>query len=225
MKKYNKFIALLFIMLFTLNITLPVGAENRKPLTVSFSDFKFITNDYNVDDVHVEYCKEGLKETAKIIDNNGKTMEIMSVQAKEREATEKMLRVPNVYPYTFTRSVSYGSTTVQLSMNVEIYSKGSFRSINSYQGGYVGIATSITKTRLEGSHHDVWSPSGFPTAELYYAFNGTIVAEVKHSVSVEVKAELKDELIGAGFSISGTDEETIYFRRSFDSTGTVELYH
>lgn len=136
-----------------------------------------------------------------------------------------MLRVPNVYPYTFIRSVSYGATTVQLSINMEMYSKGSFRSINSYKGGYVGITSSVTKTRLEGSHHDVWSPSGFPTAELYYAFNGTIVAELEHSTSTEIKDEIKAELLGAGFSISGTDAETIYFRRAFDSTGTVELYH
>lgn len=85
MKKYNRFMALLLAMLFTLNIALPVGADNKKSLTINFSDFKFVTNDYNVDDVHVEYYKEGLKETAKIIDNNGKPLEIMTVQAKERK--------------------------------------------------------------------------------------------------------------------------------------------
>lgn len=112
-------------------------------------------------------------------------------------------------------------TTIEFNMNVELYSSGSFRQINSYQGGYVGIGTSITNTRLEGSNHNAWSPKGFPTVELYYAFNGTVVAEVTSSTSASVSADL----LGAGFSVGSTDGLTTYYRRSFNSNGIVKLYH
>lgn len=221
MKKYNKYLSLLLAFAFFFSTALLVQAENKRALTVNFSDFKFVTSDYNSDDVRIEYHKDGLNESALIIDKAGKLLETISVKAIERKMSDSQLRIPDVYPYTFTRSVSYGATTVQFSMNVELYNRGSFRSINSYQGGYVGITSSVTHTYLEGSNHNAWSPSGFPTTELYYAFNGTIVAEVERSTSSEVKAEL----LGAGFSVNETVKDTTYYRRSFDSNGIIELYH
>lgn len=128
---------------------------------MNFSEFQFVTYDHDPNEVHVEYEKVGMKDNLYIIDNNGKVLETMSVKSS-------VLKVADVYPYTFTRSVKYGWKTVEFNMNVELLNKGSIRQINSYQGGYVGIGTSVTNTRLERSHHNVWSPNGFPTIELYY---------------------------------------------------------
>ncbi|MDY5742207.1 MAG: hypothetical protein SPL15_04340 [Lachnospiraceae bacterium] len=64
-------------------------------------------------------------------------------------------------------------------------------------------------------------PNGFPTTELYYIFNGTIVAEV----DVNANAGISAELLGAGFTASGTIGSTMYFRRPFNSTGVIQLYH
>ena len=97
------------------------------------------------------------------------------------------VRSGDIYPYIFRRLVSYGKTTVTFSMNIELYSKDSFRSINSYQGGYVGITSGVTNAELEGSNYNVWSPKGFPTTELYYSFNGTILAKVTSSMDASVK--------------------------------------
>ena len=214
MKKYNKFLSFVATLLMLLSFVIPVQAQEKEKLFVNFSEFQFVTDDYNPNEVHIKYEKVGMKENAYIIDNNGTVLETMSVKSVG-------YRVDDVYPYTFTRSVKYGGTTIEFNMNVELYSKGLFRQINSYQGGYVGIATSITNTRLEGSNYNAWSPKGFPTGELYYAFNGTVVAEVTSSTSASVSADL----LSAGFSVGSTVEGITYYRRSFNSNGIVKLYN
>lgn len=217
MKKYNKILSFVIILLMFISFVVPVHAQEQakenKPLFVNFSEFQFVTDDYNPNEVHIEYEDLGMNENAYIIDNNGKVLETMSVK-------KVGFRSNGAYPYTFTRSVKYGGTTVEFSMNVELYNNGSFRQINSYQGGYVGIATSVTNTKLEGSNHNAWSPTGFPTLELYYAFNGTIVAEVTSSTSTSVSAEL----LGSGFSVGTTVGDTTYYRRNFNANGIVKLY-
>ena len=214
MKKYNKFLSFVVTLLMLLSIGIPVQAKENEKLFVNFSEFQFVTDDYNPNEIHIEYETVGMNENAYIIDNNGTVLETMSVKSLG-------YRVDDVYPYTFTRSVKYGGTSIEFNMNVELYSKGSFRQINSYEGGYVGIGTSVTNTRLEGSNHNAWSPNGFPTVELYYAFNGTVVAEVTSSTSASVSADL----LGAGFSVGSTVGGTTYYRRSFNSNGIVKLYN
>lgn len=218
MKKYNNFLSFIVTLLIVISFSVPVYAqeqakENNK-LFINFSEFQFVTDDYNTNEVHIEYEDSFMKENAYVIDNNGKVLENISVN-------KVGYRLKDVYPHTITRSVKYGGTTVEFSMNVELYSSGSFRQINSYQGGYVGIATSVTNTRLEGYNYNAWSPTGFPTVELYYAFNGTIVAEVTSSTSSSVTADL----LGNGFSVGATVGGTTYYRRSFNSNGIVKLYN
>lgn len=230
MKKYNNRRLLtftLFTMIFLFFVT-TVSAKEVEPLSINFTEFQFVTYDYNPDEVRVEYKKDGINEIANIINADGEILETMSVKSEIDSLKKDVnicspnpLRLQDVHPYVFTRSVSYGGTSVEFNMNVELYSKGSFRSINSYQGGYVGIGTSVTTTRLEGSNHNAWSPNDFPTVELYYAFNGTIVAEVYSSTSWRVKADL----IAAGFSSGGSLGQTTYYRRAFNSSGIVKLYN
>lgn len=202
-------------------------AQDSDLLEVNFDDFQFSTNDYNGRDTTIEYIRDEYGEIAKIIDDDGNVIETLRVQKlpeiiySNNSILNNLLRVQNIYPHVFTRSVQYGKTSVEFNMNVELYNRGSFRAINDYKGGYVGIGTSITNTRLEGSNHNAWSPNGFPTGELYYAFNGTIIAEITSSTSSSVKADL----IGAGFSIGWSESGKTFYRRSFNSTGIVKLYN
>lgn len=200
MKKYKKILSFMLVVLCIFSFTYTTSSKNNDKLYVKFKDFEFVTNDYNLKNVRVEYEKIGMKEKAYIIDNDtNDVLETMTVFGLG-------YRMDDVHPYTFVRSVSYGQTTVDFHVNVELYSKGSFRSINSYQGSYLTIATSVTNTYLEGSNTNVWSPKGFPTTELYYAFNGTIIAEVKSGFNASISAKLLD----AGFSVGANTKELLF---------------
>ena len=222
----KRFVSLIVILAMLVCMVPSSFADNTSKTTnsykttvVSFSEFQFVADGYDPEMVQVKYSKKGNKEIAILIDrNSGAVLETMAAEAVPS-------RMPNVYPYIFTRSVSYGKTTVTLSINVEIYSSGSFRQINSYQGGYLGITSSITNTYLEGSNFNVWSPSGFPTTELYYTFNGTITAEVTVSGSTEGNIQIGDQLIAAGFNFEGTVGTTLYYRKGFNASGTIKLYN
>lgn len=206
-------LTLAFVVILSLNV--PVSAHDNSRLSIKFKEFQLFIDDYNPSDVYVKYDKSGLEEKALIIyKRTGQIAEKISLQALGNRSAD-------VYPYTLTRSVSYGDTTVEVNMNVEIYSKGSFRQINAYEGGYLGIGTSVTDSYLEGSNLNVWSPNGFPTTELYYAFNTTIVAVVDISDSGSIQASLA----GSGFSVSHTVGGKKYYRLSANSTGIVSLYN
>lgn len=210
----KKFVSFLLVALVVLSFSMRVNAQEDQALSVKFNAFEFVTKDYSPEQVHIKYEKKGMKEKAYIIDNHtGSVLETMTLM-------DSGYRVANVYPYTFKRSVSYGETTVEFSMNVELYNQGSFREIHSYQGGYVGISSSMTNMSLEGVNHNAWSPNGFPTTELYYAFNGTLVAEVE----VSEEASFSLELEGLGFSKSKTVSGKTYYRKNFNSNGIVKLY-
>lgn len=123
-------------------------------------------------------------------------------------------------PYVFKRSKAFGPTELTLSVHVELYSKGSFRSINAYKGSYLGVTSAISDTSIEGKRVDVWSPDGYPTAELHYAYSGTIVATVQTGSHAEAQFKLKD----SGFSFGGSMGTTTYYRRGFNNTGIIKLY-
>lgn len=182
-------------------------------LEVKFKEFLFTTNDYDPAQVRVEYEVNGDIEKANIRDRKtGALLETMEVIPKEESA---------VGPYTFTRSKSYGKTTLTMYVNVELYSQGSFRQINSIQGSYLGITTSITDTSIEGANVNVWSEGNvFPTAKLFYAYNATLVA----SVGLENQVQVSADLIAAGFQLSSSTGNTFYYRRAANSNGTISLY-
>lgn len=89
------------------------------------------------------------------------------------------------------------------------------------RGYYLSIAESITDTRLENYNVNVWSPKDkFPTLTLSYIYNGTLVATVNQVTNMS----LKTELLGSGFTVSNSVGSNIYYRRTFDSKGTINLY-
>lgn len=77
MKKYNKFLSFVATLLMLLSFVIPVQAQEKEKLFVNFSEFQFVTDDYNPNEVHIKYEKVGMKENAYIIDNNGTVLETM----------------------------------------------------------------------------------------------------------------------------------------------------
>ena len=98
--------------------------------------------------------------------------------------------------------------------------EGSFRQINSVQDYYLGITNSITNTSIEDKTVNVWSTNGYPTTKIKYAYNGTLTAVIETSDSAQVKAEL----LGAGFTFGGTISGKSYYRVPFGQNGTISLY-
>lgn len=210
----KKIIAFIFSMLFIFVMQTKVNADAHERITINFSELNYTLDDYSELDTKVVYSVEGVTEVATIFDvNSGEVLETV-------EFIPDLFR-STIQSHTLRRSTSYGRTTVRLSVNVELYTNGSFRQINSIQGHYLEITNAIATTYFEGQNVNVWSPSGsFPTTSIKYAYNGTLIATVDSSISSSAKAELA----GSGFSFSYTSGFTTYYRRPFSQNGTISLY-
>lgn len=212
MKKYKKTATLLSVLLVLLSTVVYLNAK-EKDLNVEYTDFKYVTRDYNPKAVHIAYNKTDSKEEASVIDNKtGDVLETMTVT--------KLKETGNTYPYMFTRSKVLGGTTVDFNVLVEIYEKGSFRQINSYQNSYLQIKKAVTRTYIEDYNANVWSPKGYPSVELFYAYNCTLNAEVYTGDDASVVSDLLE----GGFNEMYTDGNKIYFSQILNSVGTIKLY-
>ena len=206
-------ITLLFSCLALFCLPISVNADTNNNLVIKFNELTFTVEDYNIPNPEVIYSKSGFKEVATVLDSDtGKVVETIELIPDLSRAT--------VTSHTLKRSATFARTTVQLSVNIELYNEGSFRQINSIHGYYLGITNSITNTSIEDKTIDVWSTNGFPTTQIKYAYNGTLTAVIETSGSASVKAEL----LGAGFTFGCTISGKSYYRVPFDQNGTISLY-
>lgn len=206
-------ITLLFSCLALFCLPISVNADTNNNLVIKFNELTFTVEDYNIPNPEVIYSKSGFKEVATVLDSDtGKVVETIELIPDLSRAT--------VTSHTLKRSATFARTTVQLSVNIELYNEGSFRQINSIHGYYLGITNSITNTSIEDKTIDVWSPNGYPTTKIKYAYNGTLTAVVETSGSASVKAEL----LGAGFTFGGSMSGKSYYRVPFNQNGTISLY-
>ena len=206
-------ITLLFSCLALFCLPISVNADTNNNLVIKFNELTFTVEDYNIPNPEVIYSKSGFKEVATVLDSDtGKVVETIELIPDLSRAT--------VTSHTLKRSATFARTTVQLSVNIELYNEGSFRQINSIHGYYLGITNSITNTSIEDKTIDVWSTNGFPTTQIKYAYNGTLTAVIESSGSASVKAEL----VGAGFTFGGTISGKSYYRVPFGQNGTISLY-
>ena len=207
-------ITLLFSCLALFYLPISVNADTTNDLVIKFNELQFTVEDYNIPNPEVVYSKSGFNEVATVIDSDtGKVVETIEFIPDLSRST--------VTSHTLKRSATFARTTVQLSVNIELYNEGSFRQINSVQGYYLGITNSITNTYIEGQNVDVWSPKGYPTTSIKYAYNGTLTAAINSSGSAQVKAEL----LGAGFTFGGSMSGKSYYRVPFNQNGTISLYN
>ena len=206
-------ITLLFSCLALFCLPISVNADTNNNLVIKFNELTFTVEDYNIPNPEVIYSKSGFKEVATVLDSDtGKVVETIELIPDLSRAT--------VTSHTLKRSATFARTTVQLSVNIELYNEGSFRQINSIHGYYLGITNSITNTSIEDKTIDVWSTNGYPTTQIKYAYNGTLTAVIESSGSASVKAEL----LGAGFTFGGTISGKSYYRVPFGQNGTISLY-
>lgn len=206
-------ITLLFSCLALFCLPISVNADTNNNLVIKFNELTFTVEDYNIPNPEVIYSKSGFKEVATVLDSDtGKVVETIELIPDLSRAT--------VTSHTLKRSATFARTTVQLSVNIELYNEGSFRQINSIHGYYLGITNSITNTSIEDKTIDVWSTNGLPTTQIKYAYNGTLTAVIESSGSASVKAEL----LGAGFTFGGTISGKSYYRVPFGQNGTISLY-
>ena len=206
-------ITLLFSCLALFCLPISVNADTNNNLVIKFNELTFTVEDYNIPNPEVIYSKSGFKEVATVLDSDtGKVVETIELIPDLSRAT--------VTSHTLKRSATFARTTVQLSVNIELYNNGSFRQINSVQGYYLGITNSIANTFIEGKNVNVWSPKGYPTTSIKYAYNGTLTAVVDGNASGQIKAEL----LGAGFNFGGSIGGKTYYRVPFNQNGTISLY-
>lgn len=211
----KKWSSILLTVIATFIMVVPTFAATKEnELVVKFSDFFYTTSDYSPDEVFIEYQNEGNEEKAIIKDRKtGETLETMTVENPVTRAEA---------PHTFTRSRSYGGTSVEIVIPVIMYSEGSFRQINKVLYTTLRIPTSVTNTVIEAGYgcEAVSTTGSFPTDSLYFSYNGTLLATVTVGTDTSVEADL----LAGGFSMSASTGEAIYYRRSFDNSGTISVY-
>lgn len=221
MKKVVKFVfGLLMIVVIFMKAT-KVNAEDLKSDNIRFS-----IDNYDEDEVDIIYYNQGNKRICDIKDkDSGKLIETVSLEPdyiqmfiQRKIPKEGMLWVG---PHTFRELRSFGRTNVQISIPVELYNEGSFRQVNYIGNPYLGITNSITTTKIESSSCSAWGKNNrLPATTMFYAYYGTLVAEVSGSASTGISAEL----LGSGFSFSHTIGTTKYYRRPINDSGTFNLY-
>lgn len=206
-------ITLLFSCLALFCFLISIGTDTTDGLVITFSELQFTIDDYNIPNTEVVYSKPGFTKVATVIDGNtGEVIETIEFIPDLSRAT--------VSSHTLRRSATFARTTVQLSVNIELYNNGSFRQINSVQGYYLGITNSITDTYIKGRNINVWPPNGYPSTSIKYAYNGTLTTTINSSGSAQIKAEL----LGAGFNFGGTLDGVTYYRVPFNQNGTISIY-
>ena len=120
----KKVIIAIFSCLVFLGFPVAVSADINGELVVPFNEITFTVENYRVENPEIFYTKRGLTEVATVIDSNtGEVVETIELVPNLTRAT--------VRSHTLRRSSNFGGVTLQLSVNIELYSNGSFRQINS----------------------------------------------------------------------------------------------
>lgn|GEM_PF-1629258 len=216
-QKFLSFI-LTTIMLLGIFVVPAYASEANKGLVIRFKEFKYTIDNYDASSVYVEYTNSEDNEIATIKrkDNNA-----ILEQITNSPVSTCLYNNNNNSAYIFTRDASFGSTSIRLTVIVELYTNGSFRQINSIRGKHLGIVSSVAPTEIENSDLNVWGNGGkLPAVELLYGYSGTLVAKVDSSLSSEVSLEL----MGSGFALSKTVGSTTYYRLPFNGVGRISLY-
>lgn len=217
MKRTKQCLLLIFSFIIAL-LLLPkpvYASESNRMLEVSFSEFRFSIDDYRPEDVYVTYRTDGATEISTIRDRStNETLEIITV------TPEAPLSRASV-PYTLTRSTVHANATIRLSISVELYNNGSFREVTSIAGCNLTIQNGESYLSLENPAAFAWGKNNIlPTTEVFFSYNGTLLATVTSSMSGSVSATL----LGLGFSASETIGTTTYYRYYFSQNGSISLY-
>lgn len=223
MKKARRFLALICSM--ALVLTLVPGKvqahEGKQELDVNFAAFRFAVEDYNPDNVSVEYSRDGLTEISIIRDiKSGEILETITV-APDKSSSQIKVLSRNTYPYVMTRSSTHAGVEVVLTISVELYSNGSFRQVNGINYTNLKIETAMSGIVLENPAHAAWGKNyQYPATEVLYSYDGTLCAKVDTSSGLNINVDF----LGLGFSFGGQVGTTTYYRLSFVRDGTIYMY-
>ncbi len=122
----------------------------------------------------------------------------------------------NTYPHIISINKDVCGINIAFRMNVELYNNGSFRQINSYQGGFVGLTNIPMLSKIKNTSHSVWADK-FPTDKLYYTFQGTLYIR---SYDKETNEKLEKE----GFTLINTTKNISHYQKDIMFNGIYELY-
>ena len=110
------------------------------------------------------------------------------------------------YIKNFTCTNNIGNTKIELNVSADVWSDGPYAQINKIMGNYT---------------INIWSPREvYPTAKLFYAYNGTLKVKVTNVTPTSVIEELEREGFCGAEPILGI---THYIKR-IDECGEIRLY-
>lgn len=109
--------------------------------------------------------------------------------------------------------------TIEFSTRVDLYESGSFRSFYGANTPALTIKSPITDMELTNTSKSIKSSTGsYPTTSLTYAY----ATNLRTTTTISNTSSLSSQLIGAGFSVSSSNNA--YYYKTVRKTGTIDLY-
>ena len=220
MKKFIS-VLLIFTLLFTMSSSVfadkPKQTKvdgNQKTVITEVTEDEYIKIVSQQSGLAVDKVKDKIKEYKGAIAQN-------KVLATADEANVGTLGVLTLSYYQAITEKNFSAGTVfyspvELGMAYTVYSSGSFRQINSIDATWTGATGDGLYT---WSQYTLYTyPTAFPTTSIEAHTRGAVETQI--DVSISGNLELKNALVGAGFSVSLQAGTTYYLRK----VGNIDLY-
>lgn len=212
MKKIKMFLSSMLLMcVFALPINVSaneIKENDDEKIVIDAIDLK-ITTEYSTHDFNLVLQETDTEITALIKNKNDQEIErfvFYKVPTKSRLISQKR----------FHNYKTFGSITLDCDVNVNLYTSGSFRQINSVASTNLRISNTVSTAYLEQPQVDHYSRSGsYPTMSVGINYATTIVANRQSAVNAGVSGVL----INAGYTIS----DNIYLRKYATGGYTISL--
>lgn len=207
-KVFLSFMLLMCVFALPLDVSANEIKESEENIIINAIDLE-ITTEYSKNDFNLVLSESDTDITATIKNKNNEEVErfvFEKVPAKARLISQKR----------FHNYKTFGSITLDCDVNVNLYTSGSFRQINSIASSTLRISTTASTAFLEGPQVDCYSKSGsYPTMSVGVNYATTIAANKQSAVNAGVSGVL----INAGY----TTTDNIYYRKYATGGYTISL--
>lgn len=175
------------------------------------------SKDYNKNDVRLEknYLNNDIVEV-KIFDK--RSNELLECITENKKSSN--LKSEEKSHFIVSRERKDGPITTTLEVDIELYSSGSFRQINSINEVKI-FSSSSNKTILENASAYATVPENkFPATQVDYSGSGVITGEISKPFHFDFSPNI---LKKAGFNVNQTNK-TLYYSKYVSLTGVYKLY-
>lgn len=222
MKKFIS-VLLIFTLLFTMSSS--IFADNQEPSKVN-ENIGVVTEVTEAEYIQIilQHSDLSLDEVKNMINERKEEAVKASILAEtsfDKSGNVGTLGIASLGYYTAINNVNFAAGTVfyspvEIGMAYTVYTYGSFRQVQSIDSTWTGATGDGL---YEWTQFTLYTyPSTLPSSWCQAKARGAVETHI--DVSIGGNLELKNSLVGAGFSVSGQVGTTYYLRK----VGDLEVY-